>query len=105
MDTPETMKKCKQCGEVKPISMFNKQAKAKDGHMAHCKSCHAKYAIRAKENYTPKIVNAPKVEDSIIRECQSYNLEKVPPRLLVAELRRRGYRGELELVTIQKVKI
>ena len=105
METQEIMKKCRKCGEVKPISMFHKQAKAKDGYMAHCKSCHAKYTIRAKENNTPKIVNTPKVEDSVMRECQSYNLEKVPSKLLIAELRRRGYRGELELVIVQKVKI
>lgn len=105
MDTQEVMKKCKQCGEVKPLSMFNRQAKAKDGYMAHCKSCHAKYAIRAKENNAPKVVDAPKVEQSIVKECDDMGLSKVPARLLVHELRRRGYRGKLELVTIQELVI
>lgn len=105
METQEIMKKCKQCGEVKPISMFHKQAKAKDGHMAHCRSCHAKYAIRAKENNTPKIVNAPNVEPSVAKECDDMGLDKIPARLLIHELRRRGYRGELELVTIKKIVI
>ena len=105
METQEVMKKCHQCGEVKPISMYHKNAKAKDGYMAHCKSCHALYAIRAKEKQKPKVVNAPKVEDSVAKECQSYNLDKIPARLLIHELRIRGYRGKLELVTIQEVVI
>lgn len=101
----QNVKKCSQCGAIKTLDLYHKCSKSKDGLMAHCKSCHAQYAIRAKESAKPKIVNAQKVEDSVVKECQSYNLDKIPARLLIHELRIRGYRGKLELVTIQEVVI
>lgn len=32
-------KKCKSCGEVKPLGSFHKRASAKDGHQPVCKPC------------------------------------------------------------------
>ena len=34
-------KPCRDCGEVKPLDEFNKDAKAKDGRRAYCKPCHS----------------------------------------------------------------
>lgn len=90
---------CSKCGQEKPIDEFVKNHKVKSGRGAHCKMCHNTY-------YNRKIVkDAPKVDDNVIKECEMFNLEKISSRLLISELRRRGYRGELELVTIQKVVI
>jgi len=34
------MKRCKKCGEVKPIDEFYRAAGMKDGHRSECKTCH-----------------------------------------------------------------
>src|SRR3954453_13858938 len=34
------MKRCKKCGEVKPIEHFYRAAGMKDGHRSECKGCH-----------------------------------------------------------------
>jgi hypothetical protein len=34
------MKRCKKCGEVKPLGAFYRAAGMKDGHRSECKSCH-----------------------------------------------------------------
>ena len=49
--------------------------------------------------------DAPNVEPSVAKECDDMGLDKVPARLLVHELRRRGYRGKLQLVTIKELVI
>lgn len=103
METQEIMKKCSKCGEVLPIYKFYKCAKTKDGYQSHCKKCHNNYY--APKVNKPIIKDAPNVEQSAAKECDNMGLDKIPSRLLIHELRRRGYRGELELVTIQKVVI
>lgn len=103
METQGIMKKCSKCGEVLPIDKFYKCAKTKDGHQAHCKKCHNNYCAQKVNN--PIIKDAPNVEPSIAKECDDMGLNKVPARLLVHELRRRGYRGKLQLVTIKELVI
>lgn len=104
METQEIMKKCSKCGEVLPIDKFYKCTNTKDGYQSHCKKCHGIYYYAQKVN-KPIIKDAPKIEENVIKECDDMGLSKVPARLLVHELRRRGYRGKLELVTIQEVVI
>lgn len=103
METQEIMKKCSKCGEVLSIDKFYKCNKAKDGYQSHCKKCHGNYY--AQKVNKPIIKDAPKIEENVIKECDDMALNKVPARLLIHELRRRGYRGKLELVTIQEVVI
>lgn len=93
-------KVCSKCGIEKPIEDFVKNAKMKDGYANHCKECHRLYDASLKQ-----VKDAPKVEASVVEECKKLGLDIVPSRLLVKELRRRGYRGELELVTVQKIVI
>lgn len=117
METTTTieMKKCTVCGEVKPLDQFTRDRHAKGGYAARCKKCHNAYC---KDSYqkrkakngngfvSSKEVKDPiKLDDRTIKELQEYNLDAIPPRLLVAQLRKLGFRGQLELVTIQKVVI
>lgn len=39
MDT----KKCSKCGNVLPVSEFNKDARFSDGLAGHCRNCHKDY--------------------------------------------------------------
>lgn len=96
------IKKCSRCGEEKPLEDFVKCAKAPDGRAAQCKKCHYEHYIKGKRKQI-EIAFAPKVDDSTLKELEEHHLADIPARLLVHELRRRGYRGELEKVTIQKL--
>jgi protein-arginine kinase activator protein McsA len=95
-------KVCKKCGQELPISEFYADKLGVDGLKAVCKEC---YMARQKELKLSKVKDAPKVESNVVKECKENNLENVPARLLISELRRRGYRGKLELVTVQEVVI
>lgn len=95
-------KVCKACGKELPVSEFYADRNCVDGLRTVCKKC---YMRRQKELKLLKIKDAPKVESDVVKECKENNLENVPARLLISELRRRGYRGKLELVTIQEVVI
>lgn len=100
-------KVCDKCGLEKPLSEFYKSSKIKSGYIAHCKDCHRELYPQSKKDKpsAPKIEHAPHLADSVLKELESYNLDKIPGRILIQELRRRGYRGEIELVTVQKVVI
>lgn len=39
------VKQCTKCGEIKPLELFYKQQKGKDGHAAHCAECAKKKAM------------------------------------------------------------
>jgi len=43
-------KKCKKCGEVKPLESFNQRSDRKDGRVSNCKDCHHKYAKKVYKN-------------------------------------------------------
>lgn len=111
METQETMtmevvtKKCKVCGKELPLTEFHKDKLMKDGYKNRCKDCTNTSQRKRKLINNIQVKDAPKVEQSIVKECDDMGLSKVPARLLIHELRRRGYRGKLELVTIQEVVI
>lgn len=111
METQETMtmevvtKKCRVCGKELPIERFSIDRMMKDGHKNICKDCNSAYQKERNKIRKSKVQDAPKVEQSIVKECDDMGLDKVPARLLVHELRRRGYRGKLQLVTIKELVI
>jgi len=111
METQEAMtmevatKKCKVCGRELPLTEFHKDKLMKDGHKKKCKDCTNTYQRKRKLISDIQVKDAPKVEQSIVKECDDMGLDKVPARLLVHELRRRGYRGKLQLVTIKELVI
>lgn len=72
-------RKCSCCGKTLPLSAFEKFGVK--GYHTKCKRCEGK------EDY----------EDERFKDIDS--------RDLILELRHRGYRGELEQVTINKVVI
>ena len=101
-------KVCNKCGRELPIEQFFKDPKRIDGRKSQCKDCinecQRERRHRMKEE-KPIIKDAPKVADETLKEITDNHIEKIPSRLLISELRRRGYRGELELVTVKKVVI
>lgn len=111
METQEAMtmevvtKKYKVCGRELPIERFPKDRLIKDGHKNTCKDCYNAYQKERNKMRKGKVQDAPNVEPSIAKECDDMGLDKVPARLLVHELRRRGYRGKLQLVTIKELVI
>lgn len=64
------MKKCKVCGQTKPLSDFYKMAEMRDGHRNDCKSCNlAAKARRYREN--------PEPAKERVRNWQAENPERV----------------------------
>lgn len=96
---------CKKCGQEKPLESFVRNHKIKSGYANTCKECHNKMYPYNYPRKKAKVEFQPKLEDSVVKELEQTGLEKFSARLLIAELRRRGYRGKLQLVTIQEVCI
>ena len=85
------MKMCACCKKIMPLEHFNKSTRASDGHQAYCKECQTeKERIRkAKKQGQVTVLSG--------------ELAKFRPVELIAELRRRGYRGEL--IYEQRIKV
>lgn len=103
----ETTKICRNCGKELPISRFVRNKSRKDGYGSYCLECNREKSYHSQGRRTAEsvVVDRPKLDDKTIKELERYGLSDVPGRILILEMRRRGYRGELELHTIQKVVI
>ena len=88
MNTEITTKVCPKCGRELPTSEFNKASRSKDGLQCWCRAC---------QHEAQKSV--PRIKD--VRDGNP--LSAYTPRQLMAELKRRGYDGELFYV--QKIKL
>ena len=65
-----TMKRCKVCGETKPLDQFYEMAQMRDGHRNECKTCNlAAKAARYRAN--------PEPEKARVRRWQAENRERV----------------------------
>ena len=98
---------CTKCGRELPLERFGRHTKSRGNYKHICKDCCAEYQreyIKRKKQEVA-IKDAPNVSDETLKEITDKHIETIPSRLLISELRRRGYRGQLELVTIQKVVI
>ena len=76
-------KKCKACGKELPLSEFGKNKSIKDGHDNKCKSCRKKLRENSSGGVTQQGVKA------------TFKMSDFEDNMLFAELRRRGYTGEL----------
>ena len=99
VDMETTMKKCACCGELKPVSEFHKCKASKDGLYSYCKPCSKEKSRETKARNRQANATPPNFQNT-----QSVNpLASFTPRELIAELRRRGYRGELRFENIIKL--
>ena len=77
------VKKCKKCGNILPISQFYKDKTSKDGYHWCCIECYKDYRKNGSQ-------------DEVLK--QNDLLKSFSSRILLDELRARGYQGELQLI-------
>ena len=92
-------KLCTKCGRELPVSEFNKRARSADGLQIYCRECIQKYN---KEKYKTLLVTSQNTK-KLRKIYFSEKLAGFTPIELIAELRARGYNGELTYV--QKIKV
>ena len=83
----EKLKKCSKCGRELPVSEFWKNASTEDGLHIYCEGGSSVYARNRK--ITQGGGNLKKI-------YSNPELAKFSPRELIAELKARGYTGELK---------
>jgi hypothetical protein len=88
MEENVVTKKCKKCGMELPISEFYRNRREFDGHSPYCKVCH-------KESMEKSRHKKKDSSHSMNKIFLNPDLAKFQPRELIAELRARGYSGEL----------
>lgn len=93
MQKAPTTKTCIHCGRTKPVDEFYKNWAAKDNMQSYCKECS--HAIRKER--------AQKKKAEISDKSDINPLAQYTARELIAELRRRDYRGELKCEKIIKL--
>ena len=77
-------KVCKECGQSLPRSNFSKNKATKDGLANYCKKCDKERRRKSSGGITQQGVK------SYSEKCLTFD-----DNMLFAELRRRGYTGEL----------
>lgn len=89
-------KKCACCGKELPVEMFCKCAANADGLYSYCKACARE---KARASYKGRV----KSKAQTIVHSINVELQRFTPRELIAELRSRGYVGELKYTQVIKV--
>lgn len=70
------MKRCKKCGEVKPIYEFYRAAGMADGHRSECKGCHQKQRKRwYQANRTAAIASVKRWQQENKEHLHAYRRE------------------------------
>lgn len=113
-EAPKT-KHCSKCGRDLPLDAFGKKSNTKDGLQTWCKECQKASTLAARERrknaqnkpqieqkpgkieHKPgEIEHAPAPAASTAKPKRNY-LHYVSDEQLVAELKRRGYKGTIEM--------
>lgn len=98
--TVET-KRCSKCGQVLPITDFNKSKATKDGLQNYCRDCQKHSAAERNKKLSRNESVYQKVKEE--EDVKFHNLQKVyshpdlsrfTPRQLMEELKQRGWRWE-----------
>lgn len=89
----EKTKKCSKCGRELPVSAFSKCTSAADGLQFRCKECASETA----KEYNQKKKQENTQQPVLVKVYLNPELAKFQPRELIAELRARGYSGELHI--------
>jgi hypothetical protein len=89
-------KKCSRCGLELPLDSFYRNKQTNDGYCYYCKKCHNEAAKRSK-CLKPKSSTEHQQSSSLHKIYANPELAKYQPRELIAELRARGYSGELSV--------
>lgn len=95
----EKTKKCAFCGKELPVENFGKSTASIDGLYCYCKECAR---AKSRETYAKRRQQAKEVVTSAVRTI-NVELQRFTPRELIAELRSRGYVGELKYTQVIKV--
>lgn len=91
-------KKCGKCGQVLPVSEFNKCSSREDGYQWCCKKCQTSYRPKTKQRVTINDDVKRPLASSIVGEStykRNPAFAGYQPRELIEELRARGYKGKL----------
>jgi len=83
MDT-ETLKKCEQCQEEKPLSAFWRTKNSKDGHMKNCSVCHKANLQKYRE--------AQQAEQERQRQAREQRLQELREQGERAKVREQRYK-------------
>lgn len=91
-DTAGPTKVCRHCGKEKPTSQFHSSNRSADGLQTYCKECK-------------KVLARQRTVMRRVKDATGLNpeLADFQPRELIAELRARGFYGELKYINVIKV--
>ncbi|MBA7489027.1 MAG: hypothetical protein HG422_08395 [Prevotella sp.] len=90
-------KVCAKCKRTLPYNMFWKNNSAPDGLYSYCKECCS--TIKKKQREEKKLRQGGNLK----KIYSDPELARFTPRQLIAELRTRGYSGELKYTQIIKL--
>lgn len=86
------VKVCRYCGKEKPTSEFHGSNRSADGLQTYCKECKKELARQR------TVMRRVKDASGLNPELADFQ-----PRELIAELRARGFYGELKFINVIKV--
>lgn len=111
----EPVKKCSQCKQIKPISEFYAQKKAKDGHQYYCKVCSKQHPSRNTKDREMPSPPSDGIKNGTVKPTYYHPMfSKMQQREVIAEIRERlnylrdmgwKFEGNLTFVETKTVKL